>query len=341
MPGFGQPYPGADQTPPAGHDYRSSAGDFGRGDPGRSDFGSPGGHFGGSQYGDEPGRYGEHAGGYGGAFGSADQPLTGEPEHDFGSPEVRPPYEDDTMTAGQPFEGAAEPGYEHGTGAYGSSGSGYGSPDYYDRVRAGTPPAPPDVPVGPYAPPSIDTDPSRYLAELRDRRLASTSSYESSAVAGPDPTIGARTGAVRSAPRTARMPRPSVGTSVREDPNGREASVTVSRVEPMSVLKFSFVMSVVAFIVLFVGVAVLYGALAGLGVFDSLQRTISSLTSGQGASGVDAGSWFSASRILGYAALFGALNIVLITALSTIGAVLYNAAARLIGGVEVTLNETE
>jgi hypothetical protein len=137
------------------------------------------------------------------------------------------------------------------------------------------------------------------------------------------------------------MPRPSVGTSVREDPNGREASVTVSRVEPMSVLKFSFVMSVVAFIVLFVGVAVLYGALAGLGVFDSLQRTISSLTSGQGASGVDAGSWFSASRILGYAALFGALNIVLITALSTIGAVLYNAAARLIGGVEVTLNETE
>jgi len=117
--------------------------------------------------------------------------------------------------------------------------------------------------------------------------------------------------------------------------------LAVVRIEPWSVMKFSFVISLVFFIVLFVAVAVLYGALAGLGVFDSLQKTISTVTSGQGSSGVNAATWFSASRILGYAGLIGAVNVVLITAISTVGAVLYNVASDLVGGVEVTLRETE
>jgi hypothetical protein len=106
-------------------------------------------------------------------------------------------------------------------------------------------------------------------------------------------------------------------------------------------MKFSFVVSLVAFVILFVAVSVLYGALAGLGVFDSLQRVVSSVTSSQGSAGVNAKSWFSASRVLGYTALLGSLNIVLITAMSTIGAVVYNLTSRLVGGVEVTLKETE
>ena len=106
-------------------------------------------------------------------------------------------------------------------------------------------------------------------------------------------------------------------------------------------MKFSFVVSLVAFVILFVAVTVLYGALAGLGVFDSLQRVVSYVTSSQGSTGVNAKTWFSASRVLGYTALLGSLNIVLITAMSTIGAVVYNLTSRLVGGVEVTLKETE
>jgi Transmembrane domain of unknown function (DUF3566) len=123
--------------------------------------------------------------------------------------------------------------------------------------------------------------------------------------------------------------------------SARQAHLTISRVEPWSVMKFSFVVSLVAFVILFVAVSVLYGALSGLGVFDSLQRVVSSLTSSQGATGVNAKAWFSASRVLGYTALLGSLNIVLITALSTIGSVVYNLTSRLVGGVEVTLRETE
>ncbi len=123
--------------------------------------------------------------------------------------------------------------------------------------------------------------------------------------------------------------------------SARQAHLTVARVEPWSVMKFSFVVSLVAFVILFVAVSVLYGALSALGVFASLQHVVSSVTSSQSSTGVNAAKWWSASRILGYTALLGSLNIVLITAMSTIGAVVYNLTSRLVGGVEVTLRETE
>jgi hypothetical protein len=121
----------------------------------------------------------------------------------------------------------------------------------------------------------------------------------------------------------------------------RQAHLTIARVEPWSMMKFSFVVSLVAFVILFVAVSVLYGVLSAVGVFDSLQRVVTSLTSSQGSAGVNAKTWFSASKVLGYTALLGSLNIVLITAMSTIGAVVYNLTSRLVGGVEVTLRETD
>jgi hypothetical protein len=129
--------------------------------------------------------------------------------------------------------------------------------------------------------------------------------------------------------------------TVRRRPARRQAMLTLARVEPWSVMKFSFVVSVVAFIILFVAVAVLYMVLSSLGVFNSLQHTVSTVTSSQGSSGTNISHWFSASRILGYTGMLGALNIVLITAMSTIGAVIYNLIARTVGGIEVTLRETE
>ena len=130
------------------------------------------------------------------------------------------------------------------------------------------------------------------------------------------------------------------GATVRRS-SKRQAMLTLARVEPWSVMKFSFVASVVAFIILFVAVAVLYMALSLLGVFDSLQHTISSITSSQSSSGTNISHYYSASLILGYTAMLGALNIVLITALSTIGSVIYHLIAKTVGGIEVTLRETE
>jgi hypothetical protein len=123
----------------------------------------------------------------------------------------------------------------------------------------------------------------------------------------------------------------------------RKAQLQLSRLEPWSVMKFSFVMSLVCFVVLLVAVIVLYAILSGLGVFDAISDTINSLTKEQGETtgSVDAGSWFSFFRVFGYTVLVGALNVMLITALSTVGSVIYNLAADLVGGVEVTLKEAE
>ncbi|MBO2437457.1 DUF3566 domain-containing protein [Actinomadura nitritigenes] len=123
----------------------------------------------------------------------------------------------------------------------------------------------------------------------------------------------------------------------------RKAQLQLARLEPWSVMKFSFVMSLVCFVVLVVAVVVLYVILSGLGVFDAISDTVNSLTKQQGdtTGGVDAGNWFSFARVFGYTVLVGALNVLLITALSTVGSVIYNLAADLVGGVEVTLKEAE
>jgi len=122
----------------------------------------------------------------------------------------------------------------------------------------------------------------------------------------------------------------------------RRAQLVLARIEPWSVMKFSFMVSLVGWVILFVAVAALYYVLSKLGVFHSVQSTITDVTSGKGSTGSDAsGQWFSASRILGYTMLAGAVNVVLITALATVGAVIYNLVTHLAGGIEVTLKETD
>jgi len=121
----------------------------------------------------------------------------------------------------------------------------------------------------------------------------------------------------------------------------RRANLVVARLEPWSVMKFSFLMSLVAWVVLFVAVALLYAILSGLGVFDAIQSTLAGVTSSQGSGGFNLSKYISASTILGYTMLIGAVNIVVITALSTIGSMIYNLVTHLGGGIEVTLRETD
>jgi Transmembrane domain of unknown function (DUF3566) len=139
---------------------------------------------------------------------------------------------------------------------------------------------------------------------------------------------------VAAASRTGTVPRGTTPT--------RRAQLVLARIEPWSVMKFSFMVSLVGWVILFVAVAALYYVLNKLGVFHSIQSTITDVTSSKGSAGADAsGQWFSASRILGYTMLVGAVNVVLITALATVGAVVYNLVTYLAGGIEVTLKETD
>jgi len=176
----------------------------------------------------------------------------------------------------------------------------------------------------------------------RDTSAASASGNSSGSRKPMRPSFGGTV--LKDRPTPAPTPVDTSGDKPTMNPKpARKAQLQLARLEPWSVMKFSFVMSVVCFVVLLVAVTVLYMILAGLGVFDAISDTINSLTKQQGETtgGVDAGSWFSFFRIFGYTVLVGALNVMLITALSTVGSVIYNLAADLVGGVEVTLKEAD
>jgi len=158
-------------------------------------------------------------------------------------------------------------------------------------------------------------------------------------------------GKTKKAPKPPKPPKVTKAAKIakvqtaRQAQNGalppRRAHLAVIRLEPWSVMKFSFMISLVGWVVLFVAVAGLYFVLSKLGVFHSIETSITSVTSGKDSTGIKASNWFSASRVLGYTMLVGAVNVILITALATVGSVIYNLVTHVAGGIEVTLKETD
>ena len=119
----------------------------------------------------------------------------------------------------------------------------------------------------------------------------------------------------------------------------RRARLHLKRIDPWSVMKFSFAVSVVLFSVMVVATTVLYIALDAMGVFDSVNELLSSLIGGSGEG--DDKFQFTAKGVILVSALLGLVNMVLFTALSTLGSFIYNVCADLVGGIEVTLAEKE
>jgi hypothetical protein len=133
-----------------------------------------------------------------------------------------------------------------------------------------------------------------------------------------------------------RAARATVSSAASRGP--RRARLALKRVDPWSVMKFSFAVSIVLFIVMIVATTVLYVALDAMGVFDSVNETLGSLIGGgQGSFDFK----ITAKGVIGIAALLGVVNMVLFTALATLGAFIYNVCADLVGGIQVTLAEQD
>ena len=98
-------------------------------------------------------------------------------------------------------------------------------------------------------------------------------------------------------------------------------------------LKFSCVLSIALFFVWLITIGVLYGILDGAGIIGKINDTVTTLQGGNATAPVTAGVVF------GGAAIIGVINIVLFVALSTIGSLVYNLCADLVGGIEITLSE--
>jgi hypothetical protein len=117
------------------------------------------------------------------------------------------------------------------------------------------------------------------------------------------------------------------------------ASMQIRRVDPWSTLKVSLVLSVALFFVWMIAVAFLYLVLGGMGVWSKLNSNVGDLLTSAG--GQTGGELVSSGTIFGGAALIGLVNIVLLTAMATCGAFIYNLTTDLVGGVEVTLADRD
>ena len=115
----------------------------------------------------------------------------------------------------------------------------------------------------------------------------------------------------------------------------RRARLQLRHIDTWSAFKISFVLSVALFFIWMVAVGVLYGVLNGLGVFVTLNELFGQLSSSAG------GDVITPGVVFGAAAVIGAVNIILLTALGTVTTWIYNLCSDLVGGLEVTLSERD
>nr|WP_275578731.1 DUF3566 domain-containing protein [Yimella sp. NH-Cas1] len=117
----------------------------------------------------------------------------------------------------------------------------------------------------------------------------------------------------------------------------RRVRLTVSRIDPFSVFKISFLLSVAIGIATVVMVGVLWTVLAGMGVFDNLNELLRTLDS-EG-SNFDLMDYIGFGKVLSLSVLIGVIDVILMTAIATLMAFLYNICASLVGGLQLTLTD--
>ncbi len=128
--------------------------------------------------------------------------------------------------------------------------------------------------------------------------------------------------------------RPRVGKKT-----PRRARLRLTRVDPWSVMKTAFLLSVAFGIVTVVSVFIVWSVLGAAGVWDSINATAQDILGNEAAGTFDITAYIGTSRVMGFTMLVAVVDVVLLTAIATLGAFLYNMAAALLGGVEVTLAE--
>jgi hypothetical protein len=157
--------------------------------------------------------------------------------------------------------------------------------------------------------------------------------YPSPETAGP---LGGASGG-RVAQQGVRRPRPAARTA----PRTRKARLRVAKADPWSVMKVSFLLSIALGICTVVAVALLWMVMDAMGVFSAVGGTVSEATSSSTSNGFDLEAFLSLPRVLGFASVIAVIDVVLATALATLGAFIYNISAGFVGGVELTLAEDE
>ena len=124
-------------------------------------------------------------------------------------------------------------------------------------------------------------------------------------------------------------------------PRTRKARLRMIHVDPWSVMKTAFLLSIAVGIVTVIAVAMVWSVLGAAGVWDSINTTVQEVIGGESGNAFDVEDYVGTGRVIGFTMIVAVVDVVLITAIATLGAFLYNLAATLLGGLEITLAEEE
>ncbi|MFI5710282.1 DUF3566 domain-containing protein [Kribbella sp. NPDC051620] len=121
-------------------------------------------------------------------------------------------------------------------------------------------------------------------------------------------------------------------------PQTRKARLRLTRLDPWSVMKTAFLLSIAFGIVTWVAVFIIWSAIGAAGVFDNINNTVREVLGNQeGADPFQIEDYINTGKVMGFTTLLACADVLIITALATLGSFLYNIAATLLGGLEVTL----
>ena len=117
----------------------------------------------------------------------------------------------------------------------------------------------------------------------------------------------------------------------------RRVRLSLTRINPLSVMKVSFLLSVAAGIMLVVAAAFVWFMLDAMQVFSTIRDLVGTVMDSKSNAYTALLEYLKLSRAISMATIIAVINIILATALSTIGALLYNVTAAFVGGVHLTL----
>lgn len=118
-------------------------------------------------------------------------------------------------------------------------------------------------------------------------------------------------------------------------PGPRRVRLAVARIDPWSAMKLSFLLSIALGIMMIVATIVFWMVLDGMYVFTEVDRLVQEVLGD--AADVNVLQYVEFKRVVSLATIIAIVDMVLLTALATIGAFLYNVVASLVGGVHLTL----
>lgn len=171
----------------------------------------------------------------------------------------------------------------------------------------------------------------------KDSKAAKGSKGDSGSKGGSTTLGDGRGDSSRGASRSPVKSAASAGSANERERRGpRRVRLTLARLDPFSVMKLSFLIAIAIGISTVVAVALLWNLVDAIGLWTQIDELGRSLNGDKPLPFMD---FFSFSKMVSYGTVVAVINVVIITALGTLLAFLYNLVAALLGGLKLTFTD--